>query len=192
MKKKISIVVLALVIITVVCAGFLYITKRANRTGAESSKRTEVQLIVTKNLEKEYPPTPRQVVSFYSRIITAYYGENYTAEEFEVMVDKTLALFDDELLAENPRDTYVSNLNADISSYRSNSRVISNVEVSDSKDVLYKNDKDDELAFVDASYFVKEGKNTFTKTYMQYVLRKDAEGNWKILCFYKIDAPKKD
>lgn len=188
MKKKIGIVVAALVLVVLVCVGFYFVKKGSNKNTTEL---TEVQMIITRNLEKDYPLTPRQVVSFYNRIIKAYYGESFSDEEFEKMVDQTRKLFDDELLENNPRAEYVSALKAEITSYNSNNKTISSSDVSDSSDIKYKNDtqKDDSLAFVDASYFMKEGKSTFTKTYMQFVLRKDENGEWKILGFYKIDAP---
>lgn len=191
MKKRVGIVVAALVIITLVCAGYYVVTKKAKETNKDSSKLTEVQLIITKNLVDDYPPTARQVVSYYNRIIKAYYKENYSAEEFDKLVDQTRSLFDTELLDNNPREAYVAALKSDIASYQSNSRVIESSDVSDSRDIKYVNDseKDDNLAFVDSSYFMKEGKSTFTKTYMQFVLRKDDSGKWKILGFYKIDAP---
>lgn len=191
MKKRIGIVVAALVIITLVCAGYYAVTKKAKETNKDSSKLTEVQLIITKNLVDDYPPTARQVVSYYNRIIKAYYKEDYSAEEFDKLIDQTRSLFDDELLENNPRESYMAALQTDIASYRSNSKVIESSDVSDSRDIKYVNDseKDDNLAFVDSSYFMKEGKSTFTKTYMQFVLRKDESGKWKILGFYKINAP---
>lgn len=39
-----------------------------------------------------------------------------------------------------------------------------------------------ECAYVTASYFVK-GKDGYTKTYQQYVLRQDEDGKWKILAY---------
>jgi hypothetical protein len=49
------------------------------------------------------------------------------------------------------------------------------------------NSNEDKLAYVTASYFVKEEKK-YEKTYQMYVLRKDEEGKWKILTYYKIEG----
>lgn len=192
MKKKIGIVVAAVALIALVCWGFWFVTKKANSNRAENTKLTEVQNIITRNLEKDYPPTPRQVVLFYNRIITAYYGENYTPDQYDAMIDQQLALFDDKLRANNPKEEFKATLDKDIAQYRSNNRVIANSEVCDSKDVQYKQDGEEEVAFVTASYFVKEGKNTFTRTHMEFALIKDANGNWRIRSFYKISAPSEE
>ena len=45
----------------------------------------------------------------------------------------------------------------------------------------------DEIAYGTASYFIKNG-SSYTKTYQKYVLRKDDDGDWKILTFYKIEG----
>ena len=45
-------------------------------------------------------------------------------------------------------------------------------------------------AFVEVSYFMKGDSNPqFTRTYQRFLLRKDADGNWKILGFEKVDKP---
>ena len=48
-------------------------------------------------------------------------------------------------------------------------------------------DGDDEIAYVTSSYFVKEG-NSYERTYQEYVLRQDANKDWKILVYYQIEG----
>ena len=97
-------------------------------------------------------------------------------------------LMDDELLANNPLDTYRSSVKDEIANYKKRDREIRQSSVCDSDDVLLKTDpnNDDELAYVTATYFVKE-KKEFTRTYQMYVLRKDDAGRWKILTYYQIE-----
>lgn len=191
MRKKIMIFFTSILIIGLVCYGYYFVTQKAKQKQLQEKPLTEVQQIITKNLSVEYPPTPRAVVSLYNRIITAYYREEYTQEEFEKMADLARGLFDEELLQQNPRELYLSNLASEINSYRAKSKTIESNTVEDSKNIEYLTDteKGDFIAYVDTSYFLKEEKSTFTKTYMQFILRKDSDGKWKILGFYKIDAP---
>ena len=53
--------------------------------------------------------------------------------------------------------------------------------------VKYMKDGDDEIAYVTSSYFVKEG-NSYERTYQEYVLRQDANKDWKILAYYQIEG----
>ena len=147
---------------------------------------TTLDKLILKDLESNYPSTPRAVVKLYNQIITCYYSAEFKDDEFEKLVDQALLLFDDELKAKNPKDEYMKTLSNEIEEYKTKDKTISQTAVCSSNDVLYRNDNGDEIAYVNASYFIKEGKE-HVKTYEQYVLRKDEKGNWKILGYYEIE-----
>jgi Na+-transporting NADH:ubiquinone oxidoreductase subunit NqrC len=190
--KKIVIWIVALLCVAVVCGGFYLVKIRSEQNQAkDKTELTEVQKIITKDLESSYPATPREVVKFYNRIITAFYKEEYTDEELSQMADQVLALFDEDLLESNSKDTYLASLQADIEDYAERSRYIADSRVCESDEVGYVQDGDDSLAYVWSSYFVRE-KNDYTRTYQQYVLRQDDAGNWKILTFYQVDGVSSD
>ena len=48
-----------------------------------------------------------------------------------------------------------------------------------------------ECAYVEMSYLLKE-KNSLNKTFQTYVVRKDEDGNWKIVSFYKTEGDASD
>ena len=171
--KKVGIVVAALLCVALVCGGFYYLKNRPSGIDKEENL-TEVQKIITRDLDQQYPPTPREVVKFYNRIIMSYYGEDY---------------FDDELVANNPKREYMAAIHKEVEDYASRKRSITKANVCDSRDVIYLEDPDngDDIAYVTVSYFVKED-NTYDKTYQQYVLRKSDTGEWKILTYYQIEA----
>lgn len=64
---------------------------------------TAVQNVLLKNLDTDYPPTPREVVKYYSDIVKCAYNEDYTDEQLEQMTEKLLALYDTELAENNPK-----------------------------------------------------------------------------------------
>jgi Na+-transporting NADH:ubiquinone oxidoreductase subunit NqrC len=190
--KKVVGCILALLCVAVVCGGFYLVKVRSDKSQSQDkTELTEVQKIITKDLTTNYPATPREVVKYYSRIITAYYKEDYTDSELDQLVDQELTLFDEELLENNQKDAYLVSLKADIEDYKNRSRYIVSTKVSESDQVGYVQDGDDSLAYVLASYFVRE-KNAFSWTYQQYVLRQDGDGNWKILTFYQVEDPSGD
>ena len=186
--KKAGIVVAALLCVALVCGGFYYLKNRPSGIDKEENL-TEVQKIITRDLDQQYPPTPREVVKFYNRIIMSYYGEDYSDDEFEALVDQALRLFDDELAANNPKREYMAAIHKEVENYASRKRSITKANVCDSRDVLSLEDPDngDDIAYVTVSYFVKED-NAYDKTYQQYVLRKSDTGEWKILTYYQIEA----
>ncbi len=186
--KKTGIIVLSAILVVLIVVGGYYGVVRSRQNGnVEEQNLTEVEKINTRDLAKNYPSSPREVVKFYNRILTAYYGEKYSDEELDKMTAQARALFDSELQDNNPQSAYLESVKADIEAYKSASKSISQSDVCDSDDVLYLTDKDDKIAYVSASYFIKEGSN-FSRTHEMYVLRKDTEGNWKILVYYQIEA----
>ena len=124
-------------------------------------------------------------------IITCFYNDEYTDDELYDLGDQARKLFDDELLENNPRNEYFKNLKEDISEYHDKSKTIASSAVDSSNDVEYKEVDGDDCAYVKASYFIKEG-NAYSRTYQMYVLRKDADGNWKILVFYQVNGDSSD
>lgn len=187
MKKVVTIVV-AVACAALLCVGF-YFLKNGSGSGEAAEDLTEVQQIITKNLETDYPQTPRAVVKLYNRILSAYYGESYTDEEFDGLLAQARALFDDDLAEQNTAEEYKASVQASIDDYKERSYRIRQTRVCDTDDVEYKTDSSngDEVAYVKASYFTEEN-GAFEKTYQMYVLRKDADGKWKILTFYKVSA----
>lgn len=183
MKKTIRIGLIALLCAVMVIGYYYYLSHRNDHRSAENdTKLTEVDKIVTTDLSKDYPSTPRAVVKYYNRIITAYYGEEYSQKELEQMADQARSLMDEELLSHNSRADYLTALKADIDDYAKREKKILQSSVSDSDDITYATVEGSYCAYVNAYYFCKEGKH-YSRTYQEFVLRRNDEGQWKILSF---------
>lgn len=187
--KNAKYVIIAIVCISVICAGFFFFSQN----NKESEKNlTEIEKVIVKDLENNYPKTPREVVKFYNRIVKCYYGsETPSKEQVEDLVDQMLCIMDEDLILVNPREEYFNSVVNDINQYKRDKRQLVNTDVCDTNDVKYVTDdkegEKEELAFVDASYFMKNGDD-FVYTYQEFVLRQDEAGRWKILTFYQIEG----
>ena len=191
MNKKVAIIITAILCVALICGAFFFASQKNKAPSSADGELTEVEKLITKNLSSDYPATPREVVKLYNRIITAYYAEEMSDDELSDLTSQALLLFDDELAAINPSHDYLVSVKAEISQYKNSSKLISQSNVCDSRDVLYITNNGDEIAYVTASYFIKEGNN-YSRSYETYVLRKDAEGKWKILVYYQTQAPTKE
>lgn len=185
--KKIRVVLISIVCIGLIVGGYFLLTSKNKQSSTEDVELTEVQQVITKDLDKKYPETPREVVKFFNRITTCYYNEEYTEEELYGLVDQARALFDDELAENNPRKEYAQSVQTDVAEYHEANRTIASTSVSSSNDVEYRTVDGDECAYVNVSYFIKEGKS-YNRTYQTFVLRKDEDGKWKILVFYQVEG----
>ena len=181
MRKVLRIGIAIICMVSLVVGYYAYLSRRNAATSVQDNvELSEVQAIISKDFAKEYPATPRSVVKWYNRIITAYYSEEYTQEELEKMADQARVLMDDELLKYNPRDTYLASLTLEIEDFRNRSRTIVSSTVSDSNEVQYKKVNGYDCAFLSTYYFIREG-SSYDRTYEDFCLRKDSNGNWKIL-----------
>ena len=110
MKKKSTVitVIVMLLVAAAIVAGYFIISARKNKENYEGGERTELDILLEKDLDKSYPLTSREVIKFYSRILKCYYNEELTEEQLGGLLDQMRGLFDEEFLAQNPRDTHLS------------------------------------------------------------------------------------
>ncbi len=192
MKRAIRIAITAIICIGLVLGYYYYLSHRQDGTSSESSADlTEVDIIISQDFSKNYPSTPRAVVKWYNRIITALYAQDYTDAQFEAMADQIRALLDEELLSYNERITYLASLKADVANYKNREKTIVQSSVSSSNDITYETVNGYYCAYVQAYYFCREG-SAYSRTYEEFVLRKDDSGNWKILTFQQVEGDAND
>lgn len=189
--NKTRIVAIVVICVALIVGGFALWMNKTGNASSENMELTKVQQLMTKDLEKNYPKTPREVVKNFIEITTCYYNEEYTEKELEALVVQARTLMDDELAANNPKDDYIKGVKEEALEYKAAGRSIVSYTLASSNDVEYLTVDDRECAYVKASYFINEG-GEFSKTHQMYVVRKDENGNWKILVFYKIEGDTSD
>ncbi|MCR5688536.1 MAG: hypothetical protein K6G58_11005 [Lachnospiraceae bacterium] len=160
---------------------FFYISNRS-RIVAEGRQQqmTPVQEVLARNLDTNYPPTPKEVLKFYSEITRCFYGEEYTDEELIRLATMSRRLFDDELVANQTDEQYLSALRMDIDSWKKDKKVISSYSVSSSTDVQEYSYGGFEWAQLYCIYSIRMGTN-IAPIQEHFIMRKDSAGHWKIL-----------
>lgn len=163
---------------------YIYLSTRDIDHSEAEVEKTPATTIISRDMDKNYPGTPRSVVEFYSDILKVWYKEDITDDEIVGLAQHARAMFDEELLAQNDYETYLLNLETDINAYKEANRYIAEYTVESGYNIQYITFKEESYAKVDVVYYVREGEN-LVDTYEQYTLRKDEEGLWKIL-FWEI------
>ena len=67
--------IFAVVCVVIIVGLFWYTAAKKGNSAENNDDLTEEEKVITKNLEKNDPETPREVVKFYNRIITCFYDE---------------------------------------------------------------------------------------------------------------------
>ena len=183
-------IIIVFVIFMVFCVGvFFYLSNRTDENvSTENSKTTvtAVDEVLARNLDMNYPPSPKEVVKYYSEITRCFYGEKYTEDQLVEMADKSRVLFDDELYNNQTDAQYLQALKNEIVTYKEEDRVISSFSVSSSIDVDEYVYEGREYAQLYCIYSIRTG-TSISPIQERYILRKDSVGHWKILGFKKVD-----
>ena len=174
----------ALIVFVVFAIGvvglFFYISNHSKVVAEGRQQMTAVQEILSRNLETNYPPTPKEVLKFYSEITQAFYGDDYTDEELVKLATTSRKLFDDELVANQTDEQYLAALKMDIASWKNDKKVISSYSVSSSTDVQEYSYGGYEWAQLYCIYSIRMGTN-MAPVQEHFIMRKDSAGHWKIL-----------
>lgn len=196
MKKKRGVAggIVFLLIVALLVGAFVLVMRRTPRSAEDTTEVSELDTLLNIDVSGSYPSTPREVMKLYNRYIVCLYGtgsDEITDEQMQILGGKLREMYDPELLEENPQEMNLESLAQEINTYRGGGRMIIQANVCSSNEVEYVKAKGGSGAFVEVSYFMKdpESPEQFTRTYQKYLLRKDADGNWKILGFEKVDKP---
>ncbi len=155
--KKFRVSISILLVVVFGLGYYFYLSYRDAPTPAESqSEVSEIGKLMAKDLDADYPNTPRKVIDLYSQITKSLYIKDLSEDEF------------------------LENTKKEIKEYNDKKRVITSYVLEDSDSVDYYTEDGQEYAAISVKYFLND-KNGYGKTYEDFLLRKDEKGRWKIL-----------
>ena len=180
--------ILILTLTAVLVVGLYYFCSRREKDNNDKiSANDPYSVIVSRDLELNYPSTPKAVVSFYSDILQQIYLEELKDDQVEALAKQARGLFDLELLALNQYDAYMANLEIEREVYSKAGRYISGYEVENGYNIEYITYQNEDYAKIDVLYYVREGGD-LKHVYEEYTLREDEDGKWKILFWELTDS----
>lgn len=184
MKKTqqggIKILILAIIIIALIVMYYFHLSNKREEIKENSTAITETDEVLLRNLETNYPPSPKEVVKLYAQISKCFYDRDWDEAELVRLANMSRALLDDELKSTQTDEEYLKSLKKDIDDYASKDMKISSYSTSSSVDVEYKNTSKGEMASLYCVFNVRQASTILTSN-QEYVLRKDSNGHWKIL-----------
>ena len=143
-RRAIKGILIGLVLIALVVGYYFYLSNRKPKEAAEDTETTvsAVQKLLLKNIDDDYPPTPREVLKLYSDITVCFYSEDYTDEELTQLALQIEKLYDEELIANNTPDQYQKNLRWDIKTMKDKNLRVTSYSVASATDVDYFDEND--------------------------------------------------
>lgn len=170
-------------IVAIVLGIFLALNLRKDDSvfSKDGGKSTEVQNVLAKDLERNYPANVREVVRLFSRISQCYHNQKISEEEFQALAEMQRKLFDEEFLENNPSDTFVNNLSAEIEAAKAREYTMVTWRVQKQSSVETWQDGDNSFASIVACYTMNAKDEGYTRTFEEFLLREDDKGRWKIV-----------
>ncbi|NLL80059.1 MAG: hypothetical protein GX234_09810 [Clostridiales bacterium] len=180
--KGIKGLIIFIVLACMLLCYYFYLSNRLNpsKTGEEAEKLTAVQEVLLRNMETDYPPTPKEVIKYYSELTQTFYNEKLTDEQIEQLGARARELYDEELNEYNTDEKYIPNLREDIEDFNQHSIKISSYTLPASTEVEYYTEEGRECARIYCTYHIRQGKD-MTYSREIFVLRRAENGRWKIL-----------
>lgn len=178
-KSTVRITIILIVVIVGLVGLYTFLINRA-RTRAAEAALTPVQSVLSRDLTKNYPATVKEVIKYYTEIEKCFYNEDCTDEEIEALGVQARMLYDQELLDNNEMGTYITELKANIKSFKDSKGRLTAVTVASSTNVDFFSDDGYEFARIYCGYTVKASNTQAISEGRVYLLRRDANRHWKI------------
>lgn len=181
--NSIKTIIVGIIMVLLIVGYYYYLSNRnvpqPEEVVPESQILTASQEVLLRNLETNYPPTPREVVKYFSEITQCFYNEDNSDETIQKLGLKIRELYDDALIANQTEADYLASLKFDIEEYKKNNRTISSYAPSASVDVETFVEDGYECARLYCLYGIKQGELLYNSNIV-FILRKDASGHYKI------------
>lgn len=180
--KRISVfIVFTILAVGIVGLYYYFLTHKSEKEEDLTKEKSAVQEMIDMDFEEFYPATVNTVMETYCKLCQAMYNEEYSEDEFKQLLSQYRKLLDDELLAQNPEDTQLSQLSADIGQYKDDKKIIFTYRIVDDASNKETTLDGKNYATTTISMGVKQGSSSVETTVETFILRKDKNDRWKIL-----------
>lgn len=180
-SRKILVILIVVLFVSAILGLFIYVNNKPQSGSLEDDVViSNVDNVVLRNLDINYPPTPKEVLKYYSEITMCFYEENLSEEDLVRLAQTARKLYDAELCADITEEEYLASLREDILEFNSLGIVVSGYTVSASTDVEEFVVDGRECARLYVTYRLRQGTEYIYSNEV-FIMRKDEDGHWKIL-----------
>lgn len=190
MKKSgiVKVVIIVVMLAAIILIFFLSQGHKSEQQTQSEAVATVVQSVLMRDLEHNYPPTPKEVVKYYAEITECFYNESYSDEELLLLAAKIQELYDAELIANKTQEQYIDDLKQDIVELKQDGYSIASYEVSASTDVEYFKQDGYSCARLYCTFNLRKGGTTGRAPSLErFLLRQDEDEHWKIMGWELVD-----
>ncbi len=176
-SKGIRGMVVFLFLICLLVGYYFYLSNKVGGNEAET-ETTKVQEVLLRDLSRNYPASPKEVLRYYSELLQCMYNEECSEQELEQMAERAMEICDADLVSYQSEE-FITRLKSDVTAYKEQDVQISSYKTSSSTDVEYFTKDGRECASLFCSYTLRKGTSLQILEEV-FIMRKDEDGHWKI------------
>lgn len=185
LKKGPVLILIVIVVLICFAINFFGEKKENQSTDMDEGQHNHVDAFMNLDIETDYPKEASKVVEYYVSTTYDLYRNDISIEEFTEIAKRMLKLCDNEFVLNNDVNQYVNDFRNEILLTRQDKFVLESFLVSNEENTIYSENEGEELAKVESTYvFDLEGELTIIEKI--FILRKDKNGNYKILGFKEV------
>lgn len=187
MKKTTTRTTIIVIVLVLAVVGYYAYLSNKSRASRQEATMSVVQSTLSRDLSKNYPPTPKEVIKYYNELLRCLYNEESTETEIAALGLKARELYDAELLDYNEEEISQMRLKAEVADFREKQRRIASISLASSTNVEFFEEDGFEFARISCGYnILQEGKNYPSE--LVYLLRKDDNKKWKIYGWENVES----
>lgn len=169
---------------------YTYLNNRA-KNNRDVKKTTEEEQLLNYDFVNDYPKTVRETVKLHCRYLKSVYSGVYSEDELFTINKQIRQLFDDDLLEYNSEEKQLQGLKDDIKLYDESKRKFLSYTLTEASQIEYNTENDREYAKMKVTIGMRVDTVPVSAD-EEYILRKDAEGRWKILGWQVVNTTTKE
>lgn len=168
-----------LVLVVSMVGYYYYLSNKVSKKTETDDMLTKVQSVLLRDLELNYPSTPREVVRYFGDITLCLFGGSCEESDIDKLAAKAIQLYDDELVENNPWAEYLMRLQQEVAEYQKKGMTVTSYAPAGSTSVDTFEQDGYEWARFYCTFYTKTGKESQVVNQI-FLLRKDENRRWKI------------
>lgn len=173
--------IIFMVLFAAVVIGIYFAITRGKNTDTKEipAETSEADALIKKDLDWEYPATPREVLKLYCRITKCLYNDDLTDEQIKKLVSQVRNLYSFDLLENNAEDEQIAFIKGDRVEYKKDKKTIFSFAIDSASNIEYIDTKAGKTALIKMYFTLKAGAN-MERSFEEFSLIQQDDGKWKI------------
>ena len=180
-KSPLGTIVFMVLFAAVVIGIYFAITRNKDNSSTKEipAETSEADTLIKKDLDWEYPATPREVLKLYCRITKCLYNDDLTDEQIKKLVSQVRNLYSFELLENNAEDEQIAFIKGDRAEYKKDKKTIFSFAIDSANNIEYMDTKAGKTAVIKMYFTLKAGAQ-MDRSFEEFSLIQQDDGKWKI------------